>query len=762
LHKDETKYRVFFENSADAMLIIKNGEFVDCNSAAVTMLSYDEKEELINMPPFMLSPEFQPDGRSSFDKAVEMMQMARDKGSHRFEWDHLRKNGSIIPVEVSLTAIESEDDVQLHTVWRDISKRKWAEKNLLESKEKYKKIFDHLQEVYYETSLNGTILEFSSSIESLTHYTREELIGKSILDIYADTKERDDLLKLVLEKEKVKDYKIHLKDRTGLQHLCLITVMLMRDSQDIPVKLIGSIRDISEIERTQELLRIQIKGYETSQRLLKESEERFKALNEASFGGVFIYAKGLIMDCNQRLSDITGFSHDELVGFDGLKLIATDYHDLVKKYIKKSYDQQYEVVGARKDGSVYPLAIRGKKVTYKGHEARLVEFRDITERKRVEAEHQKLEKLESIGTLAGGIAHDFNNILTGLYGNVALAKMKLASDHPGFRFLETAEKSMGKATFLTNQLLTFAKGGAPVMESLSLGSLVEDVVNFNLSGSNVKPVISLADNLWMAKVDQGQIKQVFATLTINARQAMPDGGHLYVTMENTEIAVNVIRGLDRGKYLHITVTDEGPGIAPEHLDRLFDLYFTTKQTGSGLGLATTYSIINKHKGHISVISPPGEGTTFTLYLPATAVTETSSRQTLATSSSLGQNLRVLVMDDEEMIRSLLRDLLRELGFVVETAAEGRQAIELYRQAMDNGESFAIVILDLTIPGGMGGQKTAKEILQMDPEAKIIVSSGYADDPVMASYADYGFKGVASKPYSPGKLSNVLGQLLENS
>ncbi|MGK2943665.1 MAG: hybrid sensor histidine kinase/response regulator [Desulfuromonadales bacterium] len=762
MHKDETKYRVFFENSADAMLIIKNGEFVDCNSAAVTMLSYDEKEELINMPPFMLSPEFQPDGRSSFDKAVEMMQMARDKGSHRFEWDHLRKNGSIIPVEVSLTAIESEDDEQLHTVWRDISKRKWAEKNLLESKEKYKQIFDHLQEVYYETSLNGTILEFSSSIESLTYYTREELIGKSILDIYVDTKERDDLLKLVLEKEKIKDYKIHLKDRTGLQHLCLITVMLMRDSQDIPVKLIGSIRDISEIERTQELLRIQIKEYETSQRLLKESEERFKALNEASFGGVFIYAKGLIMDCNQRLSDITGFSREELVGMRGIKLVAPDWHGLMKRNVKRSYDWSYEVEGVHKDGSIYPLMIRGKKVTYKQHKALLVEFRDITERKRVEAEHQKLEKLESIGTLAGGIAHDFNNILTGLYGNVALAKMKLASDHPGFRFLETAEKSMDKATFLTNQLLTFAKGGAPVMESLSLGSLVEDVVNFNLSGSDVKPVISLADNLWMAKVDQGQIKQVFATLTINARQAMPDGGHLYVTIENTEISVNVIRGLDRGKYLHITVTDEGTGIAPEHLDRLFDLYFTTKQMGSGLGLATTYSIINKHKGHISVISPPGEGTTFTLYLPATAVTETSSRQTLATSSSLGQTFRVLVMDDEEMIRSLLRDLLRELGFAVETAAEGRQAIELYRQAMDKGESFAVVILDLTIPGGMGGQKTAKEILQMDPEAKIIVSSGYADDPVMASYADYGFKGVASKPYSPRKLSDVLGQLLVNS
>ncbi len=637
LRQYETKYRVFFEHSANAMLIIENGEFVDCNAAAVAILGYDRKEELISTPPFQLSPEFQPDGCTSFDKAVEMMQRAIDKGNHQFEWKHLKKDGSILPVEVSLTAIESEDGMQLHTLWHDISKRKRSEK----------------------------------------------------------------------------------------------------------------------------LIREQINEYEASQRLLRDSEERFKMLNEASFGGVFIHVDGLIFDCNQRLCEMTGFRYEELVGFDGLKLIAPDWRELVKKHIKINYDQRYEVVGVRNNGSVYPLAIRGKEVAYRGHAARLVEFRDISERKRVEAELQKLEKLESVGMLAGGIAHDFNNILTSLYGNITLARMKLAVDHPGLPYLEAAEQSMQRASFLTSQLLTFAKGGAPVKKSLSLAGLVEDVINFNLAGSNVRAMIKLADKLWSVRADHGQIQHVFASLTTNARQAMPDGGHLHVSLENTALADNAIHGLDAGNYLRITVTDEGVGIAPEHLDRIFEPYFTTKESGSGLGLATTYSIIDKHNGHISVISRPGKGTTFTLYLPACALADTPAEQPETAAAPTDQLSRVLVMDDEEMIRNLLRDILGESGFAVETAAEGRQAIELYRQAMDGGKPFAVVILDLTVPGGMGGQDTAEGILQIDPGARIIVSSGYADDPVMANFADYGFKGVAPKPYRLDTLPGVFSKVLEN-
>jgi signal transduction histidine kinase len=242
-------------------------------------------------------------------------------------------------------------------------------------------------------------------------------------------------------------------------------------------------------------------------------------------------------------------------------------------------------------------------------------FMETTTQKRAEIELQKMQKMQTFGTLAGGIAHDFNNILMGLFGNIALAKTELPEAHPAFKPLEDAGKSMGRAISLTQQLLTLSKGGAPIKESLSLGSLCEEVARFDLSGSNVMLVLNQPADLWMAKADKGQIQQVISNLTINARQAMPNGGHLYITLENATLTDRTIPVLPAGRYVRMTVRDEGTGIDPKSIDRIFDPYFTTKQTGSGLGLATTYSIIKKHGGRIEVASEFGKGATFTLYLP---------------------------------------------------------------------------------------------------------------------------------------------------
>jgi CheY-like chemotaxis protein len=383
----------------------------------------------------------------------------------------------------------------------------------------------------------------------------------------------------------------------------------------------------------------------------------------------------------------------------------------------------------------------------------------------LEQQLQHQQKLESLGVLAGGIAHDFNNILAGLYGNISLAKAKLAKDHPehpGLRYLEAAGNSMNSATLLSGQLLVFAKGGEPVKENLRIDTLIEQIVNFNLSGSNVKPIINPAANLLPARADQGQIQQVFANLTTNAKQAMPHGGHLYIDLENVRLKGDEFPDLAGGDYLLITLTDEGTGIAANHLDRIFDPYFTTKQTGSGLGLATVYSIMQKHGGHVGVSSRLGTGTTFTLYLPAAERAPEASAAIMPPSAVPQKAARVLIMDDEEMIRNIVSDMLEEFGLLVSAAAEGFKALELYQLGLASKEKFDLVILDLTIPGGIGGKEVAKKLLEIDPQAKLVVSSGYADDPVMANPAAYGFVGVIAKPYNFDTLSRLIPRFLGDS
>ncbi len=388
-------------------------------------------------------------------------------------------------------------------------------------------------------------------------------------------------------------------------------------------------------------------------------------------------------------------------------------------------------------------------------------IRDITEVKRAEQELQKMQKLKSLGLLAGGIAHDFNNILMGLYGNISMAKSKLSETHPGYCELEEAESSMDRAIRLTKQLMTFVKGEVPVTENICISELAKDVTCFDLSGSNVDVVLDQAPNLWRAKVNQGQMQQVFSNLAINAMQAMPEGGHVYLGFENVEIFEGNPFNLATGQYVRVVVHDEGVGIDPEYMDRIFDPYFSTKATGSGLGLATTYSIVLKHGGHIRVESTVGEGTSFILYLPATDEPLTSGNMQNGTEGvGMKRGGKILVMDDDASIRKLVRKMLEKEGLRVETAADGEDALNQYLMSMKTGDSFDVVIMDLTIPGGVGGEETIKRLLQIDPQATAIVSSGYGEGAIMANYTSYGFKGCAVKPYTASRLKEILSRLLK--
>lgn len=385
--------------------------------------------------------------------------------------------------------------------------------------------------------------------------------------------------------------------------------------------------------------------------------------------------------------------------------------------------------------------------------------RDITEIRRLQEEQQKMTKLESVGTLAGGIAHDFNNLLTGIMGNISMAKRHVEPGGKAHRRLDEAEKASERARDLTQQLLTFSRGGAPIKKAIFIGGLIKDTVDFALRGSKVRPEFSIPDDLWTIEADEGQINQVITNITINADEAMPEGGILNVAAKNTTFKRASALPLPMGNYVEIAIEDQGVGISKEHIAKIFDPYFTTKQKGSGLGLATTYSIIRNHGGHITVESVATVGTTFRIYLPASKKATPKKEEERIQPSLLGKG-RVLVMDDEETIRELLSADLTEAGYTVELTKDGAEAIERYKKAEESGEPFDVVIMDLTIPGGMGGREAIKQLLEIDPDAKAIVSSGYSTDPVMADYKKYGFSAVVTKPYSVGELEKKLRSILK--
>lgn len=412
----------------------------------------------------------------------------------------------------------------------------------------------------------------------------------------------------------------------------------------------------------------------------------------------------------------------------------------------------------------YQLSTPSKLIDYEirivvcGKDEVLAIVRDITERKKMEAELLKTQKLESVGLLAGGIAHDLNNFLTGILGNISLARLY---PDPAKRdeMLVRAEEASMQVRDLTQQLLTFSKGGAPIKELATISELLKDSAKFVLSGANIRCEFSIPDDLWPAEFDAGQMNQVISNLVINANEAMPDGGVLRISVENTDVDVEHGLPLEPGPYIKMSIQDQGTGISEEILLRIFDPFFTTKHKGNGLGLATSYSIISNHNGYITAESRIGVGTTFHIYLPASPMEVLITAQEAEDGIAPGAG-KILVIDDEEMVRELTTSMLTHAGYEVVTTMDGSQALEVYRDAMQSGDPFDAVVMDLTIPGGMGGKEAIKKFIELDPHVKAIVSSGYSNDPVMSNFREYGFKGVIAKPYRPKELCAVLNQVIK--
>ncbi len=388
----------------------------------------------------------------------------------------------------------------------------------------------------------------------------------------------------------------------------------------------------------------------------------------------------------------------------------------------------------------------------------VVIFRDITDKQKSEAELLIESKMESISALAGGIAHDYNNILTGIIGNISLARMSTHSPEMLTGRLDAMEKSAMRAKDLTQQLLTFARGGSPIRKPIQISNLIKESAQIGLRGANVNSEFTLPADLWRVEVDETQIRQTIIQLVINAVQAMPDGGKLEVRAENVELIGGFTSALKPGKYVKISIKDYGMGISPEHLSRIFDPYFGTKKHASGLGLATAHSVIRRHDGQIKVESIVGVGTTFHIHLPASFKVDMTAATDHIQRQFTGHG-RILVMDDEEDILSVVGAMLEINGYEVKTAKDGVEALEYYKTAKREGKPFAVVIMDLTIPNGMGGREAIRLLKEMDPQAKAIVSSGYSYDPVMSDYRKFGFSGIVPKPYRMEEMGRVLAEVI---
>jgi PAS domain S-box-containing protein len=521
-------------------------------------------------------------------------------------------------------------------------------------------------------------------------------------------------------------------------------------------------------ERTAELEK-EVDERISSEQAAIVSQQRFRDIFDSLADPVYIAdMEGKIVAANAQASRDLGYSNEELCAksITDLDAIATSPEALSVQLCNLTDSEGifFESIHQRKDGSQFPVEVHVQLIDFDGRQALLGAARNISERKQAEEDRQKLEqqllhaqKLESLGVLAGGIAHDFNNILTAIIGNLSLAMLDLQIDEPARERLAEAEQACQQAQNLSQQLLTFSKGGAPIKKIVSIKDLAAESASFACRGSQVLYQPSLPDNLWAVEADPGQISQVLHNLVINAIQAMPSGGMVRVRGENLEVETGSELGIDAGRYVKISIQDEGVGISADHLAKIFDPYFTTKQTGSGLGLATAYSIIKNHRGHISVESKLEQGSTFNIYLPASDRKVTQQLQ--EGGELIAGKGKILLMDDEPMVRMVLGKMLLTIGYEVEAAEDGAKAVELYTRALDTGDPFVSVILDLTVPGGMGGKEVMERLLKIDPQIKAIVSSGYSDDPVMANFQSYGFTDVIAKPYRISELDKVLKKAL---
>ncbi len=743
--------RKVFISQLDAIFVLNSDnppKILDCNPAATKIFGYSREEMLGRTADFVHVTE------GTLREFQHLVHLAiSEKGFlHLPEFKMRRKDGTIFISEHSLVPLLDGQNDRIGWVShvRDITERKQSEEALRRSQQRFRAIFDQTYELIGLMSTDGILIEANRTALDFAGLHESDVVGKPFWETAwwthsAELQQRlQDAVSKAAAGQFVRFEACH-PDRNGEIHLVDFSLKPVKDREGNVILLIPEGRDITDRVRAEEALR--------------HSERRYRTVVEHARDLIYTVSTDTrITSLSPAFQTATGWHMREWIGKSIKEIVHPDDWPLALEMGMRSLNGEKPPIHElriRTKSSEYitmEFSIAGH-MEHEGLSGIIGIGRDITERKLMQQELQKAQRLESLGTLAGGIAHDFNNILTPILANISIAKTFGNLDDDIAEALADAEKGCLRAQGLTQQLLAFSKGGLPIKELASISRLLIEEARFASSGSNVRWEYSIPADLWQVEIDPAQIGQVIRNLIINADQSMPEGGTARIEAANVTLGSDTNISLEEEKFVRIVISDNGVGIPPDHLPKIFDPFYSTKDKGSGLGLSISHMIIERHHGSIDVQSEMGKGTTFSIYLPASEK-DAAADDEKRTETLKGKG-RILVIDDDRAVRRSVEEMLRRLGYDVESAKDEHEGLRLYRGARESGRPFSTVIIDLTIPGGMGTREAINRLKEVEPGARLIVSSGYSDDPVMAEFRQHGFEAALKKPYSIQELAEIV-------
>jgi two-component system, cell cycle sensor histidine kinase and response regulator CckA len=735
--------------------------YLGCNAVFARAVGLEDAGQIEGRTDFDLSwPKAEAEAYRADDREVVTSNLAK---RHIIEPLQLADGTRIWIDTTKVPLLDQQGDIYgLLGVYEDITQRKEAEERIVKSEGRLRASQQVARLGSWDLDLVSQKLEWSDETYILFDKSPEEFVPSfDAFTRFVHPEDRQTMQTNVNNALRSDDAPYHVAVRiindSGREWVMEAFGAVRRDKDGGPIGIFGTAQDITEQKKAEETLR--------------QKEEMMRNLLDSVDEGFIVVDRDYrILSANRAYCSQVGLNPEDVLGKHCYEISHKKSSPCFENGEECAPRQVFETgephvsVHRHSDNGSDVIFVETKAFPLKdssGHVTAVIEvINNITEKQLLEEQRLKTQKLEAVGTLAGGIAHDFNNLLQGVFGYISMAKTTVDQRQKCIGMLEQAEKALHMSVNLTTQLLTFSKGGKPLRKRIELGPVIGNSVKFALSGSKVDYRIDIDASLWMVDADEGQIGQVIQNIVLNAEQAMPMGGTVTIRVNNVRVPQKGLpAALPHGNYVSISVEDSGIGIAEEYMPKIFDPYFTTKDKGSGLGLATSYSIVKNHGGMIDVKSEPGRGSVFIVWLPAIETTEVRA-EAPAEKGPVARKCRILLMDDEELVRNIAGEMLRSLGHEVEFAFNGEEAIAVYRESLQSGRKFDIVILDLTIRGGMGGEEVIKALLAIDPDVKAVVSSGYADSSVISEYQALGFRSCLAKPYSLSVLRDTLNSLLD--